>query len=88
MYLPAVSLIWLDNFLRSSETATREDVTPYIIVWLFGMVKKWTTLTRILFGIISLKYSGIVSQSTLNVWNRLLYFNIKRTKSWNKTLCI
>ena len=93
MFLLTATFMWLGNSFHSLGADVRKDRSPYIAVWLLGTLKSEKNSDRsigigIYFSIRSLRYIGAVPFSTLNVRNRILYNDLKRTGSqgsWNKT---
>ena len=83
----------ISNLFQSPRAAARKDFSPCIAVCLFCSLKSEkdsdrSILTSIYFSISSLRYSGAVPLNTLNVWNRILYCDLKRTKKTHIWRCI
>ena len=86
MSLLAASFICLGNSFHSLGADGGKDLFPYIALWLLGTLKSEqdsdrSILTGTDFSIRSLRYTGAVPFSTLNVRNRILYNDLKRTGS-------
>jgi len=85
--------MWFDSLFYNLGTYAQKDFSPFIAVWLFGTFKSeqdpyHSILTSIYFWIKWDKYSHASPLSTLNVWNRILYSDLKCTVSqwsWNKS---
>ena len=93
MSLFVASFMWFGNSFHSLGADARKDLSPCIAVWLLGTLKceydsNRSILTGIYFRSDRLETLMFFSFSTLNVRNRILYSDLKRTGSqcsWNKT---